>query len=98
MDFKDRRNPLNAKLRVKIDHLQQFCQQLQSSIERVQSETVAWARQGKSIELPCQVLSDHLSSEFRKQRFTLAQIQKEIKGESVPKALISDDELAALKF
>jgi hypothetical protein len=96
MDYKDRRNPLNAKLRAKIDLIQQMSQQLQISIERVQTETVAWARQGKPTELPCQDFSDHLSPEFRLQRFTMAQIQKEIKGESSLVALITDEELAAL--
>ena len=36
----DRRNPLNAKLRAKIDHIQQLSRQLQSSIEQIQEETV----------------------------------------------------------
>ncbi|MEN9619082.1 MAG: hypothetical protein RL406_1319 [Pseudomonadota bacterium] len=96
MGSTDRRNPLNAKLRAKIDLIQQMSQQLQSSIERVQTETVAWARQGKTTELPCQNFADHLSPEFRQQRFAMAQIQKEIKGESGPASLITDDELAAL--
>ena len=96
MGSTDRRNPLNAKLRAKIDLIQQMSLQLQSSIERVQTETVAWARQGKTTELPCQNFADHLSPEFRQQRFSMAQIQKEIKGESGPASLITDDELAAL--
>ncbi len=96
MGSTDRRHPSNAKLRAKIDLIQQISQQLQSSIERVQTETVAWARQGKTTELPCQNFADHLSPEFRQQRSALAQIQKEIKGESGLAVLITDDELAAL--
>lgn len=96
MGSTDRRNPLNAKLRAKIDLIQQMSQQLQSSIERVHTETVTWARQGKTTELPSQNFADHLSPEFRQQRFAMAQIQKEIKGESGPASLITDDELAAL--
>lgn len=96
MGSTDRRNPLNAKLRAKIDLIQQMSQQLQSSIERVHTETVAWARQGKTTELPSQNFADYLSPEFRQQRFAMAQIQKEIKGESGPASLITDDELAAL--
>ena len=96
MGSTDRRNPSNAKLRAKIDLIQQISQQLQSSVGRVQAETVAWARQGKTTELPCQNFANHLSPEFRQQRYALAQIQKEIKGESGLAALITDEERVAL--
>ncbi len=57
---------------------------------------MAWARQGKTTELPCQNFADHLSPEFRQQRYALAQIQKEIKGESGLAVLITDEERVAL--
>ncbi len=96
MGSTDRRNPSNAKLRAKIDLIQRISQQLQCSVERVQAETAAWARQGKTAELPCQDFADHLSPQFRQQRAALAQIQKEIKGESGHAALITDEERLAL--
>lgn len=92
----DRRNPMNAKLREKIDLIEQVSQQLQGSIEKVRIETVAWARQGKTNELPCQNFANHLSPEFRQQHFAIAQIQKEIRGEPSTVALLTEDEIAAL--
>jgi uncharacterized coiled-coil DUF342 family protein len=92
----DRRNPLNAKLRAKIDHIQQLSRQLQSSIEQIQEETVARARQGEVTDLPCQKFATHLSPAFQQQRAALDQIQQEIKGASVVIPLVTDEELAAL--
>jgi small-conductance mechanosensitive channel len=92
----DRRNPLNAKLRAKIDHIQQLSRQLQSSIEQIQEETVARARQGEVTDLPCQKFAARLSPAFQQQRAALDQIQQEIKGASVGIPLITDEELAAL--
>ncbi len=92
----DRRNPLNAKLRVKIDHIQQLSQQLQSSIEQIQTETLARARQGEVTDLPSQKFAAHLSPAFQQQRTALDQIQQEIKGASVVIPLITDEERAAL--
>lgn len=92
----DRRNPLNAKLRAKIDHIQQLSQQLHSSIEQIQAETVARARQGEVTDLPCQKFATHLSPAFQQQRAALDQIQQEIKGPSVVIPLVTDEELAAL--
>ncbi len=96
MGSTDRRNPLNAKLRAKIDLIQQMSQQLQDSIQRVQEETLAWARQGRTHELPCQNFADHFTTEFRQQYFALLQIHKEIRGEPGLVALITEDELNAL--
>jgi small-conductance mechanosensitive channel len=92
----DRRNPLNAKLRAKIDHIQQLSQQLQSSIEQIQAETVARARQGEMTDLPCQKFAAHLSPAFQQQRAALDQIQQEIKGVAAVIPLITDEERAAL--
>lgn len=92
----ERRNPVNAKLREKIDHIQQASLQLQSLIAQVQAETMAWARQGKVTDFPCQQFADHLSPVFRQQRAAMDQIQQQIRGVSALVSLITDEERAAL--
>jgi hypothetical protein len=65
-------------------------------------QTVAWAREGKVVDLPSAELANNLSTSFLQQRAALAQIQEDIKGASarlsmpVAATLISDEELAAL--
>lgn len=92
----ERRKPLNAKLRAKLDHIQQLVRQLQSSIEHIQAETVARARQGELTDLPCQKFANHLSPTFLEQLSAIDQIQREIKGPSVVIPLITDEERDAL--
>lgn len=92
----DRRHPENAKLRAKIDHIKQVNQQLQSLIEQVQLETVTWARQGKTTDLPCQKFGHHLLPVFQKQRAVMDEIQQSIKGVTLFEPFITDEELAAL--
>jgi len=98
----ERRHPGNARLREKINHIQQVSQQLQSLVDQVQVETVDWARQGKVADLPNTELAKNLSTSFQKQRAAMAQIQREIKGAALPvvpptsAALITDEELRAL--
>jgi hypothetical protein len=92
----DRRHPENAKLRAKIDHIQQVNLQLQSLIEQVQVETVTWARQGKTADLPCQKFGNHLSPVFNQQLAAMDEIRKSIKGVTVVESLITDEERAAL--
>ena len=98
----ERRHPENALLREKINHMQQVSEQLQTSLAQVQAQTVAWAREGKVVDLPNPELAGHLSVLFQQQRVALAQMQEEIKGAAVrvvtpaTTGLISDEELAAL--
>jgi hypothetical protein len=92
----ERRNPVNAKLREKIDQIKQISLQLQGLIEQVQTETITWARQGKVSDFPCQNFADHLSPAFRQQRAALDQIQQQIRGKSLLVSLITDEERAAL--
>lgn len=98
----ERRHPENALLREKINHIQQVSEQLQTSLAQVQAQTVAWAREGKVVDLPSAELAGHLSASFQQQRVALAQMQEEIKGAAVRVVtpaktdLISDEELAAL--
>jgi hypothetical protein len=98
----ERRNPENAQLREKINHIQVVSEQLQALVQLVQVQTVAWAREGKVADLPSAELANSLSISFLQQRSALAQIQEGIKGASmrlsipVAATLISDEELAAL--
>lgn len=92
----DRRHPENAKLRAKIDHIQRVNLQLQSLIEQVQVETVTWARQGKTTNLPCQKFGNHLSPIFNQQRAAMNEIQQSIKGVTLFEPFITDEERAAL--
>ena len=98
----ERRHPENALLREKINHIQQMSEQLQTSLAQVQAQTVAWAREGKVVDLPNAELAGYLSASFQQQRVALAQMQEEIKGAAVrvvtpaTTGLISDEELAAL--
>lgn len=102
MVTRERRHPENALLREKINHIQQVGEQLQTSLAQVQAQTVAWAREGKVVDLPNAELARHLSASFQQQRVALAQMQEEIKGAAVrvvrpaTTGLISDEELAAL--
>jgi hypothetical protein len=98
----ERRHPENAQLREKINHIQAVSDQLQVLVTQVQEQTVTWAREGKVMDLPSAELANHLSISFFQQRAALAEIQKDIKGETarvtIPTsvALISDEERAAL--
>lgn len=98
----ERRHPENAKLREKIKHIQDVSRQLQSLVEQVHLQTVAWAREGRTTDLPDAELADCLSESFAHQRMALAQLQEGIKGAAVralastSQPLISDEELAAL--
>lgn len=95
----DRRHPENAYLRKKINHIQDVSEQLQNLVAQVQVQTVAWAREGKVVDLPSADLANHLSHAFQQQRMALAQLQEDIKGTATPvaaPALITDEELAAL--
>lgn len=100
MTATERRHPDNAQLREKISHIQQVSQQLQTSLSQVQEQTVAWAREGKVVDLPNAALAQSLSASFQQQRVALAQMQQDIKGASAravaPTTLITDAELAAL--
>ena len=91
-----RRHPENAKLRAKIDHIQRVNLQLQSLIEQVQVETVTWARQGKTVDLPCIKFGNHLLPVFNQQLAAMDEIRKSIKGVTVVESLITDEERAAL--
>jgi hypothetical protein len=102
MTATERRHPENAQLREKINHIQVVSDQLQALVQQVQAQTVAWAREGKVVDLPSADLANSLSTSFLQQRAALAQIQEGIKGVSarlsmpVAATLISDEELAAL--
>lgn len=99
MTSTDRRHPENAQLREKINHIQDVSEQLQNLVAQVQVQTVAWAREGKVVDLPSADLAVDLSHAFEQQRVALAQIQEGIKGKAVrvpAPALITDEELAAL--
>jgi hypothetical protein len=102
MTATERRHPENAQLREKINHIQAVSDQLQTLVVEVQAQTVAWAREGKVVDLPSTVLANNLSISFLQQRAALAQIQEGIKGASarlsmpVTATLISDEERAAL--
>lgn len=92
----DRRHPENEKLRAQIDHIQRVSQQLQSLIEQVQVETVTWARQSKTTDLPCQKFGNYLLPLFQQQSTAMHEIQQSIKGETLFEPLITDEERAAL--
>jgi hypothetical protein len=99
MTSTDRRHPENAQLREKINHIQNVSEQLQNLVAQVQVQTVAWAREGRVVDLPSADLAVDLSHAFEQQRVALAQIQEDIKGKAVrvpAPALITDEELAAL--
>jgi gas vesicle protein len=99
MTSTDRRHPENAQLREKINHIQDVSEQLQTLVAQVQVQTVAWAREGKVVDLPSADLASHLSHAFEQQRAELAQLQEDIKGTATrvaAPALITDEELAAL--
>ena len=102
MNHSDRRQPENAQLRAKIDHLRTVSQQLQMAIDQVQAQTVTWAREHKLTDLPSADLADDLSAAFKSQRKALAQIQENIQGaavRNVPQVatqLLTDEELKAL--
>lgn len=95
----ERRHPENAPLREKINHIQHVSEQLQTLVAQVHVQTVAWAREGKVVDLPHADLANHLSLAFQQQRAALAQLQEDIKGTATrvaAPALITDEELAAL--
>lgn len=97
----ERRRADNALLRAKIDHLQQSSQQLKSWVDHVQGQTVAWAREGRVVDLPSTELATALRDAFAQQRQAMTQIQQDIQGAvmrevPVAAALISEDELNAL--
>jgi len=101
MVLTERRRADNALLREKIDHIQHTSQQLKDLVDQVQGQAVAWAREGKVVDLPNAELSHALSAAFAQQRQAVAHIQQDIQGavvrDVVPvAALISDEELAAL--
>lgn len=101
MVLTERRRADNALLREKINHIQQTSQQLKDSVDQVQRQSVAWAREGKVVELPNVELAQALRAAFAQQRQALTHIQQEIQGVAVREvaaaaALISDEELAAL--
>ena len=101
MVLTERRRADNALLREKIDHIQQASQQLKDLVDQVQGQTVAWAREGKVVDLPSAELAQALSAAFAQQRQAMAHIEQDIKGVAVREvaaaaALISDEELAAL--
>ena len=99
MTSTDRRHPENTQLREKISHIQDVSKQLQNLVAQVQVRTVAWAREGKVVDLPSADLAVDLSHAFEQQRVALTQIQEDIKGKAVrvpASALITDEELAAL--
>jgi len=95
----ERRHPENAPLREKINHIQRVSEQLQTSVAQIHVQTVAWAREGKVVDLPSADLAGHLSHVFQQQRAALAQLQADIQGATTrlaAPALITDEELAAL--
>lgn len=98
----ERRHPENARLREKINRIQEASEVLQTLVKQVQVQTVTWAREGKATDLPSAGLANELATSFQQQRSALAQIQEDIKGAKMrvanPSAstLISDEELAAL--
>jgi hypothetical protein len=99
MNSENRRQPENAQLRAKIDHIQTVSQELQTALDQVHAQTVAWARQQKLKDLPSPELANELAVAFRKQRAALASIEKDIKGtvvREVPTQLVTDEELSAL--
>ena len=99
MNSENRRQPENAQLRAKIDHIQTVSQELQTALHQVQAQTVAWARQQKLKDLPNPDLANELAVAFRKQRAALVSIEKDIKGAVVreaPTQLVTDEELSAL--
>ena len=101
MVLTERRQADNALLREKIDHIQQTSQQLKDLVDQVQGQAVAWAREGKVVDLPSAELAQVLRAAFAEQRQAMADIQQDIQGAAVRElaaaaALISDEELAAL--
>ncbi len=97
----ERRRADNALLRAKIDHLQQSSQQLKELVDQVQGQTVAWAREGRVVDLPSTALAATLRDAFAQQRQAMTQIQQDIQGVTVREvpvaaALISEEELNAL--
>ena len=101
MVLTERRRADNALLRAKIDHIQQTSQQLKDLVDQVQGQAIAWAREGKVVDLPSAELSHALSAAFAQQRQAVTHIQQDIQGVVVRDvapvaALISDEELAAL--
>ncbi len=101
MVLTERRRADNALLREKIDHIQHTSQQLKNLVDQVQSQAVAWAREGKVVDLPSAELATTLRHAFAQQRHAMTQIQQGIQGSPsrevpVAAALISEDELNAL--
>ncbi|MEY4725824.1 MAG: hypothetical protein RLZ36_451 [Pseudomonadota bacterium] len=101
MVWTERRRADNALLREKISHIQQTSQQLKDLVDQVQGQAVAWAREGKVVDLPNDVLAQALRAAFAQQRQALTDIQQDIQGVAkreiaAAAALISDEELAAL--
>ena len=101
MVLTERRRADNALLREKIDHIQQTSQQLKDLVDQVQGQAVAWAREGKVLDLPSAELSHALSAAFAQQRQAVTHIQQDIQGAVMRDvtpvtALISDEELTAL--
>lgn len=97
----ERRRADNALLRAKIDHLQQSSQQLKELVDQVQGQAVAWAREGRVVDLPSTALATTLRDAFAQQRQAMTQIQQDIQGVTarevpVAAALISEEELNAL--
>ena len=98
----ERRHPKNAQLREKIKRIQEMSHALQTVVEQVQGQTVAWAREGKIVDLPNAALANSLVTPFQNLRVALTQIQKDIEGATVYMGmhsvanLITDEELAVL--
>jgi hypothetical protein len=98
----ERRHPENAQLREKINRIQAVSHELQALVTQVQAQTVAWAREGKVVDLPNASLATSLSASFQQQRDALTQIQHDIKGAAArvampsAAALITDEEREAL--
>lgn len=100
MVFAERRHAENARLREKIDRIQQAAQKLQNLAHQIQVQTVATARQGHLHDLPCEKFARDLSATFQQQRATVSLIQEQITGTPVRNAstasLITAEELTAL--
>ena len=100
MPHAERRNSANAPLRAKIDQIQATHQALIASMEQVQAQTLAWAREQEMADLPNPVLAQNLSAMFKAQHAALTQIQQATMGPTAApmprQTLITDDEMAAL--
>lgn len=99
MTSADRRQPVNAPLRAKIDQIQASSEALVQAVAQVQSQTLAWVRESQATDLPNPELAHSLSALFKAQRDAMAQIQQATVGAPAPapqRVLITEDEMAAL--